>query len=121
MLAVARTNPATANRRKSQAEIAAEQGFGGGSVRTAVADRTGKSINGLTGRRSQAPADPPGRLASRSIRIRNRAGGRSLRDGPPLPHLQDRKKGENDMTTETLVYTPWGWTRDIEKVDEGVW
>ena len=25
------------------------------------------------------------------------------------------------MTTETLVYTPWGWTRDIEKVDEGVW
>ena len=25
------------------------------------------------------------------------------------------------MTTETLVYTPWGWTRDIEELAEGVW
>ncbi len=23
--------------------------------------------------------------------------------------------------TETLVYTPWGWTKDIEKLAEGVW
>ena len=25
------------------------------------------------------------------------------------------------MTTETLVLTPWGWTRDIERLAEGVW
>ena len=25
------------------------------------------------------------------------------------------------MMTETLVYTPWGWTSDIVELSEGVW
>ena len=25
------------------------------------------------------------------------------------------------MTTTTVTYTPWGWTRDIEELAEGVW
>ena len=25
------------------------------------------------------------------------------------------------MTTATATYTPWGWTRDIEELAEGVW
>ena len=25
------------------------------------------------------------------------------------------------MTTATATYTPWGWTRDIEELGEGVW
>ena len=25
------------------------------------------------------------------------------------------------MTTETLVSTPWGWTRDVEQIAQGVW
>ena len=25
------------------------------------------------------------------------------------------------MTTATVTYTPWGWTRDIEKLGKGVW
>ena len=25
------------------------------------------------------------------------------------------------MTTTTVIYTPWGWTRDIEELAEGVW
>ena len=25
------------------------------------------------------------------------------------------------MTTATVTYTPWGWTRDIDELGEGVW
>ena len=25
------------------------------------------------------------------------------------------------MTTTTATYTPWGWTRDVEELTEGVW
>ena len=25
------------------------------------------------------------------------------------------------MTTTTLIYTPWGWTQDVEELGEGVW
>jgi len=25
------------------------------------------------------------------------------------------------MTTATVTYTPWGWTRDIEELAKGVW
>ena len=25
------------------------------------------------------------------------------------------------MTTATVTYTPWGWTRDVEELGEGVW
>ena len=25
------------------------------------------------------------------------------------------------MTTTTLTYTPWGWTKDVEELAEGVW
>ena len=67
--------------RKRLIEIAIEQGFDEDGVRSAVMDRTGKSIDDLAagragtpgrGRRQQAPADAagPGRLVRRTVRHR---------------------------------------------------
>ena len=35
----------------------------------------------------------------------------------PLSHY---RKEENGMVTTTLTYTPWGWTRDVEELADGV-
>ena len=92
--------------RKRLIEIAAEQGLDEDQVRSAVTDRTGKSLDDLDGaeprtagggRRQQAPADAagPGCLVRRSIRVRNRAGP-SPSGGCPAPSLQDKEATSHD-------------------------
>ena len=70
------------------------------------------------GRRQEAPGDAAGEggLASPAHRDSETQRGRLFRGGP-ASHYRTRR--QRAMTTTT--HTPWGWTRDIEDLAEGVW